>query len=94
MSKRLGGIIVGCKDLINTFSVLSLQLKKLRRHNESVIDLSNANLASGQKEVPRSKGHIMVTTRYELLYSFYCCIWSAASLSYSVLQAITTEKTP
>ena len=50
--------------LIHTFSVLSLQLKKLRWHNKSVIDLSNANPACGHKEVRRSKGHIMVTTRY------------------------------
>ena len=50
--------------LIQTFSVLSLQLKNLRRHNKSVIDLSNANPACGHKDVPRSTGHIMVTTRY------------------------------
>ena len=31
--------------LINTFSVLSLQLKKLRRHNKPAIDISNANPA-------------------------------------------------
>ena len=40
--------------LIHTFSELSLQLKKL----------SNANPACGRKEVLRSKGHVMVTTRY------------------------------
>ena len=50
--------------LIHTFSVLSLQLKKLRWHNKSAIDLSNANPACGHKAVPRSTGHIMVTTRY------------------------------
>ena len=50
--------------LIHTFSVLSLQLKKLRLHNKSAIDLSNAIPACGHKEVPRSTGHIMVTTRY------------------------------
>ena len=50
--------------LIHTFSVLSLQLKKLRRHKKSAIDLSNANPACGHKEVRRSTGHIMVTTRY------------------------------
>ena len=50
--------------LIHTFSVLSLQLKKLRWHNKSAIDLSNANPACGHKEVRRSTGHIMVTTRY------------------------------
>ena len=50
--------------LIHTFSVLYLQLKKLRRHNKSAIDLSNANPACGHKEVPRSTGHIMATTRY------------------------------
>ena len=37
--------------LIHTFSVLSLQLEKLRRHNKSAIDLSNANYACGHKEV-------------------------------------------
>ena len=50
--------------LIHTFSVLSLQLKKLRRHNKSALDLSNANPACGHKELRRSTGHIMVTTRY------------------------------
>ena len=37
---------------------------KLRRHNKTAIDLSNANPTCGHKEVPRSTGHIMVTTRY------------------------------
>ena len=50
--------------MIPTFSVLSLQLKKLRRRNKSAIDLSNANPACGHKEVLRSTGHIVVTTRY------------------------------
>ena len=50
--------------LIHTFSVLSLQLKKLRRHNKSAIYLSNANPACGHKEVRRSTGRITVTTRY------------------------------
>ena len=50
--------------LIHTFSVLSLQLKKSWRHNKSAIDLSNASPACGHKEVQRSTGHIMVTTRY------------------------------
>ena len=45
--------------------MLSLQLKKLRRHNKSAIDLSNANPARGHKEVRRSTGHITVTARYE-----------------------------
>ena len=31
--------------------------------NKSVIDLSNANPACGHKDVRRSTGHIMVTTR-------------------------------
>ena len=50
--------------LIHIISVMSLQLKKLRRHNKSAIDLSNANPACGHKEVRRSTGHIMVTIRY------------------------------
>ena len=50
--------------LIHSFSVLSLQLKKLRQHNKSATDLSNANPACGHKEVRRSTGHIMVPTRY------------------------------
>ena len=51
--------------LIHTFSVLSLQLNKIRQHNKSAIDLSHANPACGHKEVGRSTGHlIMVTTRY------------------------------
>ena len=33
-------------------------------HNKSAIDLSNANLACGHKEVLRSTGHIMVASRY------------------------------
>ena len=37
---------------------------KLLTHNKSVIDLSNANPARGHKEVLRSTGHLMVTTRY------------------------------
>ena len=49
---------------MHTFSVLSLQLKKLRGHNKSAIDLSNVNPSCGHKEVRRSTGHIMVTTRY------------------------------
>ena len=50
--------------LIHTSSVSSLQLKNLRRHNKSAIDLSNTNSACGHKEVRRSTGHIVVTTRY------------------------------
>ena len=50
--------------LIHTFSVLSLQQKKLRRHNKSAIDLSNANPACGHKKVRRLTSHIMVITRY------------------------------
>ena len=62
--------------LIHTFSVLSLQLRKLRQYNSEGLgafwfffkqashDLSNANPGSGHKEVPRSTGHIVVTTRY------------------------------
>ena len=51
--------------LIHTFSVLSLQLNKIRQRNKSAIDLSHANPACGHEEVGRSTGHlIMVTTRY------------------------------
>ena len=52
--------------LIHTFSVLSLQLKKQRQHNKSVIDrpIEKANPARGLEEVRRSTGYIMVTTRY------------------------------
>ena len=50
--------------LTHAFNVLSLKLKKLRRHNKSAIDLSNANPACGHKQVRRSTGHITVTTRY------------------------------
>ena len=50
--------------LIHTFSVLSLQMKNLRWHNKSAIDLSKANSACGHKEVWRSTGHIMVATPY------------------------------
>ena len=40
--------------LVHAFSVLSLQLNKLRGHNESAIDLSNASPACGHKKVRRS----------------------------------------
>ena len=50
--------------IIHTFSVLSLQLKKLRGYNDSAIDLLNDNPSRGHKEVRRSPGHIMVTARY------------------------------
>ena len=56
MSKRLDGI--------HTFSVLHLQLKKLRCHYQSAKDLSNANPARGHSEARRSAGYIMVTARY------------------------------
>ena len=46
----------------HTFSVLSLQLKKLRWHDQSAIDLTNDNPTRGYKEVRRSTGHIMVVT--------------------------------
>ena len=38
-------------DRFHAFSVLFLQLKKLRGHNDSAIDLSNDNPARGHKEV-------------------------------------------
>ena len=60
----IGRLLLLLLLLIHTFSVLSLQLKKLRRYNKSAIDLSNANPACGHKEVRRSTAHIMVTTRY------------------------------
>ena len=51
--------------MIRTFSVLSLQLKKLRRHNKSaILDLPNANLARGHQAIRGSRGDIMVTARY------------------------------
>ena len=43
--------------LIHTFSILSLQLKKLQWHNESAINLSNANPARSHIEVRRSTDH-------------------------------------
>ena len=43
---------------------VGLQLEKLRWNNKSAIDISNANPTCGHKEVRRSTGHIMVTTRY------------------------------
>ena len=50
--------------VVYTFSVLSFQSEKLRLYNKSAIDLSNVNPARGHKEVQRSTGHIIVTTRY------------------------------
>ena len=38
--------------------ILSLQLKKLRRHNKSAIDLSNANPGRGHQQVRHSTRHI------------------------------------
>ena len=49
-------VILTC-SLIHTFSILSLQLKKLRRHNKSAIDLSNANPSRGHQELRQSTGH-------------------------------------
>ena len=43
---------------IHTFSILLLQLKKLRSHNKSAIDLSNANPCRGHQELRQSTGHI------------------------------------
>ena len=45
-------------SLIHTFSILSLQLKKLRWHNKSAIDLSNANPGRGHQELRQSTRHI------------------------------------
>ena len=56
--------------LIHTFSVLSLQLKKLRRHNKSAIDLSNANPACDHKEVRRSTGHPSYVLSFRMVF-FY-----------------------
>ena len=46
--------------LIHTFSILFLQLKKLRRYNKSAIDLSNTNPGHGHQELRQSAGHIKV----------------------------------
>ena len=43
---------------IHTYSILFLQLKKLRRHNKSAIDLSNGNPGRGHQELRQSTGHI------------------------------------
>ena len=51
-------MVVLAYPLIHTFSILSLQLKKLRRHNKSAIDLSNANTSRDHQELRRSTGHI------------------------------------
>ena len=51
-------MVVLVYSLIHTFSVLYLQLKKLRRYNKSVINLSNANPDRGHQELRRSTGHI------------------------------------
>ena len=51
-------MVVLAYSLIHTFSILSLKLKKLRRHNKSAIDLSNANYGRGHQELRRSTGHI------------------------------------
>ena len=50
--------------LVHTFSALSLQLKKLRGHNKSAIDLSNANPARGEQGV-----RIVVANQEKLLYT-------------------------
>ena len=52
------------------FSVLSLQLKKLRLYNKSTVDLSNVDPARGHKEVRRSTAPIMVTARYSKQQGF------------------------
>ena len=52
--------------MVHTFSVLSLQLKKtpVTQQVSPRPMISNANVACAHKEVRRSTGHIMVTTRY------------------------------
>ena len=45
-------------SLIYIFSILSLQLKRLRWHNKSAIDLPNAYPGRGHQELRRSTGHI------------------------------------
>ena len=58
-----------CCCLIHTYiqRIVLATKEKLRRHNKSAIYryyLSNADPACGRKEVRRTTGHIMVTTRY------------------------------
>ena len=57
-------MVVLAYPLIHTFTILSLGLKKLRWHNKSAIDLSNANPDRGHKELQRSTGHIMLKARH------------------------------
>ena len=64
--------------MIHTFSVLSLQLKKLRCHNKSVIDLSNVSPARGHKEARRPTGlvpHLLLPPLY-----IYVCWLRCAGL--------------
>ena len=66
ISKRLGGMI-GYKDKLHLKGFpdgSNIGLLLLLLLNESAIDLSNTNPDRGHKEVRRSTGHIMVTTRY------------------------------
>ena len=51
-------MVVLVYSLIHTFSILSLQLKKLRCHNKSAIDLSNANPGRDHQALRQSTGHI------------------------------------
>ena len=51
-------MVVLVYPLIHTFSILSMQVKKLRRHNKSAIDLSNANPGRGHQKLRQSTGHI------------------------------------
>ena len=50
-------MVVLVYPLIHTFSILSLQLKELRRQ-KSAIDLSNANPGRDHQELRQSTGHI------------------------------------
>ena len=54
--------------MIHTFSVLSLQVKKLRRHNKSTIidHLSNANPARGHKDVVFTLKSVLTSIQYLL----------------------------
>ena len=51
-------MVVLIYSLPHTFTILSLQLKKLRRHNKSAVDLSNANPGRGHQELRQSTRHI------------------------------------
>ena len=64
MTKTASTVVVVVVDSHDVQRIVLAAEETTVTYNKSAIDLSNANPAHGHKEVPRSRGHIVVTTRY------------------------------